>query len=129
MKDWLNLYINRVGVVQNPSIVLDGDRLILGKRTIELERRGNRRNFTILDMSRSGAVIFEQPNGLATYGDAEVYLVIRRGRREARYLSAPLHTEVKIRDLTRSAICCSRKVGWMYSRRALEYVRRSKGYY
>ena len=52
----------------------------------------------ILESDQSGAVTMED-RGLASYGDAEVYLKINYQSGAFRYLSAPLHTPVEVLDV------------------------------
>lgn len=112
MVDWINLYVNVTGTVSNSSTAFGSDRLIIGQRTIELEKTTSggflgigettHDTVSILETDRSGAVVIETYEGeSAVYGDVEVYLVLDRAEREARYLSAPLHTKVKVKGLRR----------------------------
>jgi hypothetical protein len=111
MKDWINLYVNQTGTVTSSSTSFGSDRLVIGQRTIELKETKSggflgigettHDTVSILEVDRSGALIIEYSEGTVAYGDVEVYLVLERGPREARYLSAPVHEELAVKNLTR----------------------------
>lgn len=110
MRDWINIYVNERGTVGESDSLLNG-RFVFATETIELSKttsggilglfEDTHDTITILETDRSGAIYIEDTEGATAYGDAEVYLVIERGPREARFLSAPLHEPVKIKGATR----------------------------
>jgi len=116
MTEWLNLFTNVSG-----NITASTDRLILEKKTVRFEKTTSggflgigattHDTVTILETDRSGAVLINYNQGSSAYGDPEVYLVLERGEREARFLSAPLHTPVKIKGLTRMQLVILTPIG------------------
>jgi hypothetical protein len=111
MKDWINLFINDAGTVDSSGLGISGGRLVVATNTIELSETKSggflgigettHNTFTILEVDHSGALIIEYGDGTFAYGDAEVYLVLERERGDARFLSAPVHEEIKVKNLRR----------------------------
>ena len=86
-KEWLNVFIDQAGQSPATEWVKAGDIATLNAKKVRL-----------IESDRSGSVTIEY-DGLATYGDSEVYLKINFTDGSSRYLSAPLHTPVEVRDV------------------------------
>ena len=86
-RQWLNVFIDQGGTAPASEWVKLGDVAQLNAKAIR-----------IFESDRSGSVIMTQ-SGLASYGDAEVYLKINFTNGTFRYLSAPLHTMVEVLDV------------------------------
>ncbi|MCE4555049.1 hypothetical protein [Pelomonas cellulosilytica] len=83
-KEWLNVFIDQAGASQATQWITAKDIAQLQGRTVRIH-----------ESDRSGAVTMSA-QGLASYGDAEVYLKINLQNGGFRYLSAPLHTSIEV---------------------------------
>ncbi len=86
-RQWLNVFIDQGGNAPAAQWVKLGDTAQLNAKAIR-----------IFESDRSGAVVMTH-NGIASYGDSEVYLKINFQNGTFKYLSAPLHTPVEVLDV------------------------------
>jgi hypothetical protein len=90
---WLNLYTDLTGVSTASGTVTVTESIDVHGRSVNL-----------LETDRSGSVIISR-EGLASYGDPEVYLNIIFTNGTTRYLSAPLHTAFEIEEVRTLELC------------------------
>lgn len=109
-QDWINVWIDKFGDGSGQSYLIFSKQLDFARASGE--------TVTIQETAQSGSVIIETfteparpdevattitqagpvPQSVTSYGDAEVYLSIRQGR-TARFLSGPVHTPLKIKNV------------------------------
>ncbi len=92
-KEWLNLYTDQSGISPAAGTVTVTESInVLG------------RAITLLETDHSGSVIVER-EGIASYGDPEVYLNIIYTDGSSKYFSAPLHTSFEVESVRTLQLC------------------------
>src|SRR6266480_5645442 len=83
-REWLNVFVDQTANSPATQWVDANDTVQLGNKAIR-----------IFESDRSGGIVMNN-GGIASYGDAEVYLKINFANNTSRFLSAPLHYPIEV---------------------------------
>ena len=90
-REWLNLYLASTSNAPASQFVTRAESVVFGSKGAAVR---------LLEMDRSGGVVIAS-SAVTGYGDAEVYLKIVSTTGGERFLSAPLHTAIELRDVAK----------------------------